>query len=283
MDIARVEAHVPVELRAIPNWLGWKHESRDGKRTKVPVSAHRNCNGRVDDPRTWGTFAQACCAVRRFRLAGLAFIMRKRDGLTAVDLDHCRDAARGHISTDALRIVLALCSYTEVSPSGTGLRIFVRGTLPPTGRRRGNVELYDDLHAMSVTGNHLAFTPRTIERRQAALDALHARIFPPVPVRIVSTYAPAGASDREVLDKAYRARNGWKFRQLFDGTHDQHSASEADLALCRMLAYWTDGDAGQIDSLFRQSKLMRAKWDRRHGSDGRTYGQRTIDKALSAI
>ena len=280
MDIAHLEKHVPAELRAIPNWLGWKHESRDGKRTKVPMSAHRNRNGRVDDPSTWGTFAQACVAVRRFNLAGLAFVMRKRDGLTAVDLDHCRDAASGHITTDALRIVLALCSYTEVSPSGTGLRIFVRATLPLRRPAGGNVEMYDDLHAMSVTGDHLAFTPRTIERRQAALDALHARTFPPAPVRVMPTYTPSGASDQEVLDKAYRARNGWKFRQLFEGTHEQHSASEADLALCRMLAYWTDGDARQIDSLFRQSRLMRPKWDRRHGSDGRTYGQRTIDKAL---
>ena len=280
MDIAQLEHHVPAELRAIHNWMGWRYETRDGKRTKAPINPHRNCHGRVDDPSTWGTFAQACAAARRFRLAGVGFVMRKADALTAVDLDHCRDAQTGDMDAAALRIVLALCSYTEVSPSGSGLRIFVRGTLPPAGRRVGNVEMYDDRHAMSVTGYHLSFTPLTIEARQDALDELHDRLFPPAPPRLAVAFIPTGASNAEVLEKAFRARNGWKFRQLFEGSHDYHSGSEADLALCRMLAYWTDRDASQVDSLFRQSRLMRAKWDKRHGSDGRTYGQRTIDKAL---
>ena len=57
------------------------------------------------------------------------------------------------------------------------------------------------------------------------------------------------------------------------------SPSEADLALCSILSFWMKKNPGLIDSIFRQSNLYRPKWDEKHYSDGRTYGQETISMA----
>src|SRR5437868_12708594 len=86
---------------------------------------------------------------------------------------------------------------------------------------------------------------------------------------------PDSLSDREMIDKAMAATNGAKFKTLWNGdTSDYASPSEADLALCTMLAFWTGKDATRIDALFRQSGLMRPKWER---SD---YREDTIAQAI---
>jgi len=126
----------------------------------------------------------------------------------------------------------------------------------------------------------------TIEQRQAEIDAILAEHFPEP-----KTNASAGAAsngngawnptDDDLLDKAFTARNGDKLRRLFDGEFaDYASQSEADLALCSMLTFWTQDEA-QIDRVLRRSGLYREKWDARHYGDGQTYGERTIQTALS--
>ncbi len=94
---------------------------------------------------------------------------------------------------------------------------------------------------------------------------------------------PESVSDDEILNLCAAARNSDKFRRLFeDGDTSGHSsASEADLALCSILVFWTGPDADRIDRLFRRSKLMRDKWAERHSADGQTYGTMTVAKALS--
>jgi len=55
------------------------------------------------------------------------------------------------------------------------------------------------------------------------------------------------------------------------------------MALCCLLAFWTGGDHQQIDRLFRQSGLLRDKWDEVHYADGSTYGEKTIERAVASI
>ena len=90
-------------------------------------------------------------------------------------------------------------------------------------------------------------------------------------------------SDDEVLDKMFNSKNGDKIRSLYNGNISEHDDdhSAADLALVNHLIYWCNGDAKQVDRLFRESELYREKWDEKHSSDGRTYGQMTIDTALT--
>ncbi len=94
-------------------------------------------------------------------------------------------------------------------------------------------------------------------------------------------------SDETVLHKALQAKNGQNFRHyyhgdtsLWEGKGARHaSQSEADFTLVLMLLYWTNKDATQVDRLFRQSELMRDKWDRPVKA-GETYGERIIKDAM---
>ena len=80
------------------------------------------------------------------------------------------------------------------------------------------------------------------------------------------------------------AANGGKFAVLWEGDtsgYDRHS--EADMALCCLLSFWANGDASHVDALFRQSGLMRPKWDEVHYADGATYGERTVERACARV
>lgn len=91
-------------------------------------------------------------------------------------------------------------------------------------------------------------------------------------------------SDEELIERARNAANGEKFGQLWDGDVSSYeSQSEADTALCSLLAFWTGGDATWMDQLFRQSELIRPKWDEQHFANGDTYGERTIERAISGV
>ena len=130
-----------------------------------------------------------------------------------------------------------------------------------------------------MTGRHVRDTPRTVNERQRQLDAVRARIFPPAEPAATSTPSIAVADDRELLARALEARNGADLERLYRGQHAYASPSEADLALCGMLAFWCGPDVARIDRLFRGSGLMREKWDESRGES--TYGAQTIEKSLA--
>jgi putative DNA primase/helicase len=270
---------LPREILESRRAVVWKVEHRDGRVTKVPFQAARPAvRAAVNRPATWGTFAEAVATVRRGQADGVGVVLGA--GLVGVDLDHCMTA--GAITDAALGIIRALDSYTESSPSGTGVHVLLRGVLPP-GRRRtaDGVELYDALRFFTVTGRRVVGTRATIEERTAALAALHARVFPPPAAHPHhgSLMPPVGA-DAGLLARARAARNGTKFARLWAGdTTGYRSPSEADLALVALLAFWTHGDPARVDRLFRSSGLYRPKWDAARG--GQTYGARTIATALA--
>jgi primase-polymerase (primpol)-like protein len=176
----------------------------------------------------------------------------------------------------AWEIVQALDSYTEVSPSGAGLKVIVRGQLP-AGRRgwdNGN-GMYDRARFFTLTGWRLEGTPATVEERGEALAALHARLFPPTAPRPTAEGGvPVDLDDAEIVRRAMGAKNGAKFSRLWLGEwSDYASRSEADMALCSMLAFWCGGDAARVGRLFEQSGLYReGKWGRA------SYRERTVEK-----
>ena len=217
------------------------------------------------------------------RAEGVGIVRGER--LIGVDLDHCRNPDTGEITADAWSIIQALDSYTEVSVSRTGVHVLASGELPAGGKRRNGIELYGAGRYFVVTGQHLAGTPTTIEERTAALSTLYATLARPEPVPRCSPKPPVGLAvsitDDALVAKARAARNGAAFNALWTGDRSAYNddASAADLALCNHLAFWTGRDPAQMDRLFRQSALMRAKWDTRRGDS--TYGQRTIDRAIA--
>lgn len=143
---------VPTDLKRLDRWVCWKAEARGGKLTKIPVDPKTGQNASATDPVTWASFLVALKA-RRTCGGGIGFVLGA--GIVGVDLDHCRDAETGVIEPWAVEIIRKLNGYTELSPSGTGVHVIVRGKLPEGRRRKGNVEMYDSGRFFTVTGRAL--------------------------------------------------------------------------------------------------------------------------------
>ncbi len=260
----------------LEQWVCWCREERDGKSTKVPYSPRSGSRARSDDRETWGTFAKAREARRDGDYDGIGFVFTVDDPFCGVDLDGCIDPETGEIELWAMQVLGELDSYAEISPSGIGLHVIVRATLPEGRRRNGKVEMYDRGRFFTVTGDHLPGTPHSIEDRQEQIDALHARLFPRESPAKNGAATLGGPTDAEVLRRAMSAANGARFAALWAGDRSGYASdSEADLALCSMLAFWTGPDEGRIASLFARSGLMREKWNRED------YRRRTVSCALA--
>jgi len=277
---------IPTTLKGLVQWVCWRYETRNGKRTKVPYMPDGR-RASTTDPQTWSVFADCVQASAPFDGIGIVCA----NGLAGIDLDYCIDET-GNLSELAQSVVQVLNSYTEITPSGRGLHCLCFAQLPGGNRRNAEkqIEMYDSARYLTVTGNHFPNTPLTIEKREVELARLHTELLgarEPITQLASSPVKRAEVSldDQELIARAEQARNGNEFRRLWHGDLSQHNSnhSEADLAFCAHLAFWTGMDAARMDHLFRQSGLMRAKWDERHRADGATYGQMTIEKALSGV
>ncbi|MFC7070524.1 phage NrS-1 polymerase family protein [Halobaculum lipolyticum] len=281
-------ADLPEAMTERSQWVCWRSQERKGNQTKVPIEPGTDAYASATDPETWRSFDVARGAAEAAGF-GLGFVFTSDDPLVGVDLDDCRDLATGALGEEAQRIVSQLDSYTEVSPSGTGVHVIIEGDLPDGRNRHGSVEVYDDARFFTVTGTHLSETPTTVEHRLDELAAVHSEFVAAENTLTGSDSQPpaqvgheSDLTDSELLTLARAATNGEKFARLYSGSIAGYpSQSEADMALCSMLAFWTGGDASQMDRLFRRSGLFRGKWDEVHFSDGATYGERTIERAIA--
>lgn len=278
---------VPTELTVRPRWLLWRRELVNGRLTKVPYQRSGR-RASSTDPATWCTWDKVQIAFDRGGYAGVGFIVNG-DGVAGVDLDHCYYGGRITIPEIA-GFVQLLDTYCEISPSGDGLRLFLFGKLPSKGRKLGDVEMYDGVphedgrlrnRFLSITGNHLAGTPTTINERQEQFSTMHAAVFAELIARRTRVWPPqitsiVSQSDADLLDRARRAPNGERFSRLYDEgawQADFPSQSEADLWLLARLMFWTRGDEARADRLFRESKLMREKWEIE------SYSEHTMQRA----
>lgn len=271
-------------MKDLEQWVCWRSEVRNGKTTKVPYSPASGTRARSDDPATWGTLAEAEEAARSKGHDGIGFVFTARDPFCGVDLDACVNPETQEIEPWASEITEGLDSYAEFSPSRTGLHVIVRAQLPPGGNRKGSVEMYDRDRFFTVTRCPLPGTLRRIEDRQEQIEVLHARLFPSEERRTTEeprdqatngATTPDGLTDAEVLRRAMSAKSGERFAKLWAGDRSGYSSdSEADLALCSMLAFWVGPDEERISSLLARSGLAREKWNRAD------YRQRTISHVL---
>jgi len=285
------------ELAAYPQWVCWRYAERDGLPTKPPLQVS-GAYADTTKPETWTTYEAAQAAAPDFD--GLGFVVTGSP-FCGIDLDHCLrwEQEQPIIAPWADAIVRRLRSYTEITPSQQGLRVWVRAQVA-AGRKRGGfgddglgaVEIYSGANPgryFTVTGAVWGDTDgAAIASRQAELDALYAEVFPsePRPSHLhgpkfaQTSPAPSAADDAALLDRIRQSAQGESFERLWAGdTSEYASPSEADLALCNLLAFWTGRNAIAMDRLFRHSGLMRDKWDRRSGRW--KYGERTLDKAIA--
>jgi len=289
---------IPEELRKIPNWVCWQLMFKVGATkpwTKVPMNARTGYPAKTNDPSTWVPFGEALKAALESpdRYDGIGFVFTVEAGYVGVDLDQCRDPETGEIEPWARDIINPLESYTEVTPSGTGVHIIVRGMIP-AGRKKGQIELYATGRYFTFTGRHLEGMPLGIEERPEAILKVFSDLEEPQTKwakvggqngarPAPTTSATPTAADEQLLEHAKRWRNGDKIADLWDGVWQVWfpSQSEADQSLCDTLAFLYDKDAARIDRMFRRSGLMREKWDESHRGDGATYGELTIAKAIA--
>ena len=292
-----LKATIPAELRALPQWVCWHYEDRNGKATKPPIDAKSNgtlLHAKSNDPATWADFDTACAAATRLKLPGIGMMVAADDGLTGIDLDHVFNPDTGELDPLAIEVLERFSgTYAEISPSGTGLRIWCYGKPGRSGKCEGSrkwLEVYShpSNRYLTVTGNYWAGSATAVTEQQSALDWLHSRFM--VKSKQVSTGreskplpsvdASLDLDDTALLTKARNAKKGAAFDALWAGDLSAHNGdhSAADLALCNALAFWTGKDAPRMDRLFRQSGLMRPKWDELHGEQ--TYGNSSIGKAI---
>jgi hypothetical protein len=278
---------IPEELRALRNWIVWRQEKRADKRgvvhtTRVPYNARNDKHAKTNNPSTWSSIDDAAAVLER-GYDGLGFCLTPP--YVGVDLDGCRP--NGNDEPWAAQIIRELDSYSELSPSGHGVHVIVKGELPD-GRRQKDfkdrdhhgVGLYDAARGryLTMTGCRIS-GEGFIAERTVELHRIHARLFPPEQKPKAKGKAKAGASlpDDELIERALKANDGGRFGRLWEGQWEKlyPSQSEADLALCMKLAFWTDRDPARMDALFRCSGLMRDKWNRDD------YRERTIETALA--
>ncbi len=142
--------NIPEEMRQYRNWVVWKLEERDGDLTKMPYIAGGVGRASSTDSRTWRPFEEAVQALDTGRYSGVGFVFSSGDPFTGIDLDKCRDPVSGELEAWAEKIVEEFGGYAEVSQSGTGVHIIVRGKGP--NKKRGKVEGYSSERYFAMTG-----------------------------------------------------------------------------------------------------------------------------------
>jgi putative DNA primase/helicase len=145
---------IPAELKRRRQWVNWKYAWNGKQWTKHPHDPHSGRKASSIDPATWGSFEEVFTALRTGRYNGIGFVFDSADPFVGVDLDECRDPETGEINSEARRIIDALAGYAEISPSGRGIHVIVRGKAE-RGRKRGWVEAYSCGRFFTMTGRAL--------------------------------------------------------------------------------------------------------------------------------
>ena len=286
------------ELRNFSQWVVYRivADEHKGKSDKLPLNPRDGTNAKANDAHTWGTYEEALWYALDHGLRGNAggIGFEFANGYAGIDLDDVF-LAGGTLKPFADEVVRMMDSYTEYSPSGKGLHILFKLNVPllEFGSRRRNdelgIEMYDSRRYFTITGNIYGEAKPIAERTETARKIYGKYLSKPDNANKDSLRSSeiireneADISDDELLDIMFNSQHGEKIRSLFNGDISNYGDddSRADLALCSYLAFWTNNDISRMDNLFRQSALMRSKWDEKHGSQ--TYGAMTISKALIA-
>ena len=249
--------------------------------------------------------------VAKQRAGEVAYVLNAEGPFTIVDFDNV--GSNGSFSDEAKQIVEDLDTYTEISRSGTGLHAIYRGTRLPERQvkgelhNQGKIEVFDSNQYVVVTGDQFeeygiiaSDMASTGDDRRPLLD-IQRRYLPKrddsvEPDSSTTSFELTDVSDNsadigvkdiyrtlEEFDKGGSSKAGevldqWRSQSGSDLQFS--SGSEADLSFVSNLAFWCGEDAKLIDRCFRRSTRMRAKWDDVRYSDGRTYGEGTIQLAI---
>ena len=262
-----LRSSLPDEMRGKPNWVVVRtRENNDtGRLDKFLIDVHTGKFAESDNPKTWTDFDSACKYAKEHGGVALAYALDGKDGIACIDLDKCisDDGKRSALAEE----VLAKCgkTYIEHSLSGKGLHIFGRtkGADLRSFSKDGDMEYYQGGQFIAMTGDGAGFyrlgdfdTPemkalleRKLERRTEWKNV---------------GKGEAGLTqmdDRELLEKAFSAKNGDTVRRLYNGEDLRHNHSNSDMSLMNYLAFYSGGDVEQMTRIFATSGLYRPEKD----------------------
>ena len=265
-----ISENIPAVFKVAMTWVYFIFTPQPGKKPKKePMNPATGGHAMSNESGTWASFEKAEARALAVNADALGSIILP--GYTGIDLDGC--VVDGVISPQARRIMSRLDTYTEFSPSGTGIHLIIKGAVPKDRKFTAlGVEIYSGQRFLTFTGHIVPGCCREIRDINTELNQLYDEL-----VR---------QEDESKVVKTLLAKvkksNDTGFQPLYEGKWEgaHPSQSEADLAFCSKLAFWTGKNEKQTDQIFRQSGLMRAKWDEKHFSDGRTYGQGVVAKAI---
>jgi putative DNA primase/helicase len=280
---------IPDELKQHSHWLLWQarpKKDKPGEGTKIPVTIEGTAFNGWNDPNNLYSFEEVEEAFQSGKFTGVGFALAGTDFI-CIDLDN--NVSPDHISEELLKLIPY--GYTEISPSGKGYHIWLKGRKPEGMGQNGYTATGEKLEVLSggrwvtMTGN--AVFPTSIIEDQPLIDELYKCYFKEKQSEKKNTKPTLTSMTRQDLEtikeKMFDGRYGQKICALWKGDTSEYGGdhSRADFALCRHLAFYAKGDYSNLDALFRQSGLFRPKWDRRLGDT--TYGGRTIAKAIDLL
>ena len=143
---------IPHELKKRPQWLCWRYAKQRGKWTKHPYNPRTERKASTTDLMTWSRFETVLDAYTGGGYDGVGFVFSSGDPYTGVDLDNCRNPETGELATWAAEIVRQLDSYTELSPSGKGFHVVVKGKVPKA-LKLARIEMYSAERYFTMTGH----------------------------------------------------------------------------------------------------------------------------------
>lgn len=280
-------SNIPDELKQLNNWCVWKFENRNGKRTKIPFNAATGEFAKSNDKSTWSSYETA---VNAEGVDGIGFFFEPP--YLGIDIDDIDDDLHRFKQGDKLDNIVsefneAFKSYTEVSPSGNGLHIIVKGKIPGNRRRKGNIEMYDSGRFFTMTGKSIGKYKDVTEVSEQVFKTIYNKYLPDNTIKYPTTnnYQENihNLSEIDVINEIYKSKQAKLFDDLMKGNYEPYytSHSEADMALANILAFWCAKDYSQMDSIFRQSNLYRDKWDEKRKNS--TYGEQTLFKAINEV
>lgn len=298
-----------IQLKALPIWINWMYEQREGKTTKVPLNPNiKNSCAKTNDASTWGSFDDALSNAQNYGVGIGVMFATIDDGfvLAGIDID-AHNVDSNPLTNEILEMFAE--TYIETSPSGKGYHILfiirvddiismMGGTWDKNRYYMHNPKNDIECYVAGVTNRYFTYTEKTInnnplvdmtdafsfflEKYMRKSDCKKDKAGNTLSVSETSFPKPQKQPFNnidDILDKARHAQNGSKFSALFDrgDTSDYDGDdSAADMALCNMLAWWLQGNPDVIDTAFRKSKLFRKKWENRED-----YRRATINKAIA--
>lgn len=267
-------------------WLTWYRAEKYGKVTKIP-------RGSSTDPATWSTLDDLTSR-NPGQPVGIVFTPDKL--LLGIDIDKCLDPGTTTINHEQketiAQFIIEADTYTEISPSKAGLHLFLELDKPLdlVANKCAPFEAYTSGRYFTVT--HQPYKEVLGVRRVSTDEALRLLSIIGYPWKKESTdalsamcqeennKAPISSrlTDDEVLERMFKSKNGESIQSLYEGDTSLYNGdrSSADMALCSHLAFWTGGDAVQMDRLWLKSPLS----NRDKAVVRKDYRPRTIATAI---